>query len=203
MQEFILKILLFIKKILKMEDKLNYFEKAFKHTLHFEGGYVNDPDDLGSKTKYGITKGVAKNHGYQGGMKDFPLGFAKEIYKKSYWDKNKLNEIVKYDPNLALELFDSGVNCGTTQAAKWLQRCLNFLNREESLYKNIKDDGIVGNVTLSCFQHLQRDLDKDSLYKMLNIMQGYHYISICNRKESQEKFIRGWLRRVIFSKIIK
>ena len=32
------------------------FDVAFDHLLRWEGGYVNNPDDLGGETKYGLTK---------------------------------------------------------------------------------------------------------------------------------------------------
>lgn len=33
-----------------------HFEKALKHTLEFEGGYVNDPADSGGETFRGISR---------------------------------------------------------------------------------------------------------------------------------------------------
>jgi hypothetical protein len=38
------------------------------------------------------------------------------------------------------------------------------------------------------------------LYKVLNILQGYHYVTITLKSESQERFMRGWLKRVDFIK---
>ena len=32
------------------------FDEIIEKVLEHEGGYVNDPDDLGGETKYGITK---------------------------------------------------------------------------------------------------------------------------------------------------
>ena len=32
------------------------FKEIIEKVLHHEGGYVNDPKDLGGETKYGITK---------------------------------------------------------------------------------------------------------------------------------------------------
>ena len=32
------------------------FDEIIDHVLEHEGGYVNDPKDLGGETKYGITK---------------------------------------------------------------------------------------------------------------------------------------------------
>ena len=32
--------------------------------IYLEGGYTDDPDDPGGKTKYGITERVAREYGY-------------------------------------------------------------------------------------------------------------------------------------------
>jgi len=69
------------------------FEKAVAKTLSLEGGYVNDPADPGGPTKYGITEATARAHGYIGDMRDLPLDLAKKIYKESYWDVARLDEV--------------------------------------------------------------------------------------------------------------
>ena len=68
------------------------FERAVEKTLKLEGGFVNDPDDPGGATKYGITEATARAHGYTGDMRELPLDVAREIYKKSYWDIARLDE---------------------------------------------------------------------------------------------------------------
>ena len=47
-----------IKRLLKMSEKtqLTTFNNIIEVVLKHEGGYVNDPKDLGGETKYGITK---------------------------------------------------------------------------------------------------------------------------------------------------
>jgi lysozyme family protein len=37
------------------------FAKAVVRVLEFEGGYVNDPNDNGGETKYGISKNRIQN----------------------------------------------------------------------------------------------------------------------------------------------
>ena len=36
--------------------------------IFYEGGYSDDPDDPGGKTKYGITERVAREYGYLGSI---------------------------------------------------------------------------------------------------------------------------------------
>jgi len=48
-----------LKRLLKMSEKtqLTTFNNIIEVVLQHEGGYVNDPKDLGGETKYGILKG--------------------------------------------------------------------------------------------------------------------------------------------------
>ena len=53
--------------------------------------------------------------------------------------------------------------------------------------------GIIGNMTLKA---LKSNRDLDFLYKAMNVLQGYHYISLVEKDTSQQVFIRGWFKRV-------
>lgn len=175
-------------------DKL--FQKAIKETLGFEGGFVDDPADPGGATNWGVTEEVARKHGYNGDMRNFPQSKAIQVYKIDYWYKNNLQDIAKYDEEIALELFDTGVNMGIRTAGKFFQRALNCLNREETLFHNLDIDGIVGSNTVNVLTKLGRKQDKNTLLKMLNALQGAKYIELCEKKETNERFVRGWFRRV-------
>lgn len=111
------------------------FDKSFEHLLIHEGGYSNIKADPGGETMMGITKAVAAAHGYTGPMQQLPLETAKAIYKSSYWDKVKADELPEA---VKFHVFDAAVNSGTTQAIKWLQRAVGAV-----------DDGILGPATLS------------------------------------------------------
>ena len=69
------------------------FNNAIKPTLDVEKRYANNKNDCGGETMYGITKEVARKHGYKGLMKDLPLSLAMMIYKMDYWDTLKLDSI--------------------------------------------------------------------------------------------------------------
>jgi lysozyme family protein len=169
------------------------FENALKVTLEFEGLFSNDKFDTGGKTKYGITEAVARNFGYKGDMKDLPLDIAKAIYKKNYWDVNLLDQV--NSQKIATEMFDTGVNMGTKISVLAIQRAINLLNRSQQNFKNIEVDGMMGPKTLGLINELTVK-DEISLLKTLNIIQGYRYIEICDKNETQETFYRGWLKRV-------
>lgn len=168
------------------------FDKSFQHVIGHEGGYVNNPNDRGGETKYGITKKYYPNLD----IKNLTLDDAKKIYKENYWDKLKLDQI--NDERVQLELFDTAVNQGTGVAGKYLQEGLNLLNRNQKDYKNINVDGAVGPGTIAAFNSCKR---RDNLYKILNCLQAERYMDICRRDEGQEEFMNGWLNRVDFIRL--
>jgi lysozyme family protein len=175
---------------------MDIFDLALVRTLKHEGVYSDDSCDTGGKTKWGITEIVARSHGYQGEMRNLPMETAKEIYRKDYWHKNNLDEIAKYDTDIAIKLFDIGVNMGTGTAGLFLQRVINCLSRNQNIYPHLILDGVIGTKTLEALKKLSGQVEKQVLLKMINVFQGMRYIQICERDSSQEAFIRGWFRRV-------
>lgn len=60
---------------------MEQFEQAIAFTLSWEGGYVNDPNDPGGETKYGISK---KSYGHLD-IKNLTVEQAEAIYYEDYW----------------------------------------------------------------------------------------------------------------------
>ena len=176
-------------------------EKAIDDLIKVEGGYVNNAKDRGGETKYGITIATARAHGYQGAMRDLPLATAKAIYLKTYWTGPKFNLVAEHSPAIAEELFDTGVNCGVGFAKPLLQRVLNLLNLEQKVFKDLVVDGDYGPKTLEALQLTLNKRGRQGelvILRMLNSLQGARYISLAEKKESQEAFIFGWfLNRVV------
>lgn len=77
-----------------------------------EGGYSNHPADRGGATRWGITEAVARAHGYRGDMRGFPREEAVGIYQRVYWTRPGFDRIAPLAPDIAAELFDTGVNMG-------------------------------------------------------------------------------------------
>ena len=65
------------------------FDDIIEVVLHHEGGYVNDPDDPGGETNFGVAKRSHPDVDIANLTKDG----AKEIYKEHYWDKNKVESL--------------------------------------------------------------------------------------------------------------
>jgi lysozyme family protein len=172
------------------------FLEAWKETGRAEGGYVNDPSDSGGETNWGITKKVARDNGYMGDMRELPKELAQQIAKREYWDVMKLDQVADLYPRVALELFDSGFNMGTSAPQRFLQRSLNALNRVEKDYPDMTVDGRIGGVTLSALAAYKRKRGNNGrivLLRLLNALQANYYVELVESREKDEKFIFGWV----------
>jgi lysozyme family protein len=175
------------------------FEKWVTRIIHVEGGYVNAKNDSGGATKYGITEKVARKEGYTGAMQHLPIDIAKVIYKRSYWDKLRLDDISVTSESIAFEIGDTFVNTGI--GGIFLQRMLNVLNRQARDYMDLAIDGNIGPATISALRSflVARGSEGESVILAgLNALQAHHYITLAERREVSEQFIYGWmLNRVV------
>lgn len=115
------------------------FPEALAHTLAFEGGWANNPNDPGGATMKGITHktytdylGRAVTHDELRAIPDHHLA---EIYRKRYWDACHCSEL---PDGLDLAVFDTAVNTGPAQAARLLQRIVS-----------VPADGAIGPKTIA------------------------------------------------------
>jgi lysozyme family protein len=175
--------------------------------LGHEGGYANDPTDAGGETYMGISR-VYNPSWYGWGIIDEAKGdnfpscldndeelqdAVEDFYKDKYWDVNRLDQFPQAVSN---EMFDTGVNMGISRAAKFLQTALNYLNRNGSLFSDLVVDGKIGPATLRAFNTVEKDAD--IIVKMLNTLQGNHYMEYMSKSPTQEKYARGWFKRVSY-----
>lgn len=115
-------IVLFFSKSKKKKDM---FDRIMKIVFRHEGGYVNDPDDLGGETNFGIT---ARRYPDLD-IKNLTKEQAKEIYHRDFWLPMKM-ERFKDNINLALNVFDMAVNAGKQYA----ELCLSKANIEKKYF---------------------------------------------------------------------
>lgn len=154
----------------------NRFDKIVLKTLAHEDGYVNDKNDPGGETNYGICK-----RSYPGeDIKNMTKARAIEIYRRDFWEKPKINMLK--DDALAAKVFDLGVNMGPKQAIKHLQRAMNDLGA------NLIDDGVLGPATLTAVNGYPEQLAL--LEKFKNRARKY-YIGL-----NKPRYINGWLKRL-------
>lgn len=160
--------------------------------LNVEGGYVNNPKDPGGETNHGITVAVAREHGYQGDMRELTRGIAEEIYYQDYIVKPGFSRIVPIQPAVAHKLVDAGVNTGTTRPSRWFQQTLNDLSHGGADYPQINVDGKVGPATITAYQRLEQKRGKvkacELTIKLLDSYQATYYTSL-----NMPTFTVGWL----------
>ena len=161
-----------------------------------EGGYANQPADRGGATRWGITEAVARAHGYRGDMRSFPREEAVALYKRIYWTRPGFDHIGDIAPDIAAELFDTGVNMGPGVAVSFLQRALNALNRGASDYPDIVPGVRIDDATiaaLTTFLGNRAPHGQAVLMKALEALQGERYLDLAERRPANEAFLYGWL----------
>lgn len=164
------------------------FEQFFPMLMKFEGGYVNDPDDHGGATKWGVTLAEWIRNGYDkngdgvinaNDIKLLTQADAAKIAKPLYWDQVKGDQI--NSQSIAEFLCDFAYNSGTGTAIKKLQQVLG-----------VAVDGVIGNQTLSVLNAGSQknifEVYKQSRIDFVN--------AIVKNNPSQEKFLKGWLSRI-------
>lgn len=152
----------------------------------WEGGFVNDPADLGGATNKGITlktyqvyctkRGLSK--ATPESLKVMPDKHWIEIFKSMYWDRWRADEI--YSQSIANILVDwvwaSGVH-----GIKRVQNKIGVL-----------PDGIVGTKTLTAINAE----DPEVLFKVLKKARTDFIEEICHKRPANLKFRKGWLNRI-------
>ncbi len=111
------------------------FNIAVKFVLDWEGGYVNDPNDPGGETNYGISARAYPDLDIQ----NLTVDQAKAIYRRYYWDAINLDS-VSYPLNFVA--FNCCVNCGASVAKRLLSTSSDwkdFLFSQIEYYVQLKN----------------------------------------------------------------
>lgn len=154
--------------------------------LKWEGGFVNDPDDLGGATNKGVTLGTYKQYKANKKLPEPTIEDLKnisdeewtEIFKKMYWDRWKADKINNQSvANLLVDfVWGSGVN-GIKRPQKVL---------------GVKVDGLVGDKTLSAINNAE----PKELFERLKQDRIAFIDEICKARPANEKFRKGWMNRI-------
>lgn len=91
------------------DNRISDFDMAIEFTLSWEKGYVNNPNDPGGETKYGISKRAYPHLD----IKSLTLEQAKEIYRSDYWVVAGCHKMGRVE---ALVVFDVSVVSGVSHA---------------------------------------------------------------------------------------
>jgi lysozyme family protein len=155
------------------------FEPAFNFMIPHEGGYVNDPDDPGSETNFGISKRSYPDLD----IAALTLEDAAAIYQRDFWDNQYYSEI-KSQP-VANKVFDLAVNMGTNRAHVLAQRSCGDCGHP------VKEDGHIGPFTVLAINQS----DEELMLHSLRFHAAKFYRDLATTSSSRMKFLAGWLRR--------
>ena len=169
------------------------FDDIIEEVLEAEGGFVNDPDDKGGATNFGVTQQSYSN--FLGSpasiddVKNMTRDEAKECYKKDFWIPAKVDRM---PDNLKHLYFDMVVNMGRRNAGKILQQAVN--TKKNSAVLDV--DGIIGSGSLSQIPDLTLNdvLVERSMFFANNCFDGSRFA----KRTRQNKFLRGWIFHRVF-----
>ena len=154
-------------------DYSSAFEIALSFVLAMEGGFVDDPDDPGGMTRYGISQRAYPDLD----IRHLTQAQASAIYYQDYWQPCQCDHL---PVATACVLFDTAVNMGQGTAIKLLQQSVNT-----------QVDGVIGQQTIAaCFRERCAHYLPDMLSRRA---KRYHQIA---QDEKQSRFFRGWMRRL-------
>ena len=159
------------------------FLRAVEVVLKHEGGYVNNPNDPGGETKYGISK---RSYPHLD-IKNLTRDQAIEIYHRDWWDKYRYGDIK--DQDVATKVFDLSVNMGPSQAHRILQRAVNFVSNA-----GLKVDGILGPKTFAA----TNAANPAKVLQVIRYKAAEYYHSLARKRKESREFLLGWLNRAYY-----
>lgn len=165
-----------------------------------EGGFVNDPDDPGGATKYGVTIHTLRNLGLDltgddevdvSDVRALTKGQAEAIFVRHYFEKPSIGILPVI---LQSSVFDMYVNAGA-QAVRILQNLLRQMG-----YR-IASDGVLGPQTAQA-AHNAANPDPGLLRDAYGVARRNYYFALADRRVKLRKYARtraggkgGWIRR--------
>ncbi|WP_457650952.1 holin-associated N-acetylmuramidase [Profundibacter sp.] len=171
-----------------------------KEIVAREGGFVNDPDDPGGATKYGVTIGTLRRLGLDktgdgrvtvADVRALTRADAEKIFIKHYYRRPRIDRLPE---PLRATVFDMYVNAGSN-AVKILQRLLRKMGH------NISVDGAIGPKTIAAAKAAYAEAP-DYLADAYGIERRNYYFRLADSRPASRKYARtraggkgGWIRR--------
>ena len=165
-----------------------------------EGGYVNDPDDPGGATNYGVTVHTMRRLGLDldgdgdvdaADVRQLSRGQAVEIFLTHYYHRPRIANLPE---KLRASVFDMYVNAGA-HAVRILQRLFNEMRIECAV------DGVIGPQTIAAAERAAAAAP-DHLADAYGIARRNYYYALADRRPASRKYARrrdggkgGWIRR--------
>lgn len=186
------------------------FTTANEFTKKWEKGYVNHPNDPGGATYNGVSLRFIKDTGIDingdGHIDAKDIKFLRdngrqdlvdEIFYKAFWRDFGLDRF----KHVAIQtvLYDTSVNTGRTQTAKFLQRACNQIS--PPYFQKLEVDGIIGPKTLARVADLcNLDGGQKLASVFLDKRMDFHNQLVNNSPypdgRNYKPFAAGWRNRV-------
>lgn len=171
-----------------------------KEIVAREGGFVNDPDDPGGATKYGVTIGTMRRLGLDktgdgrvtvADVRALSRKDAENIFVDHYYRKPRIAQL---PAALQASVFDMYVNAGSN-AVKILQRMLRQMDQDVAV------DGAIGPITINAAKAADRAAD-GAIADIYGIARRNYYFRLADARPASRKYARtrargkgGWIRR--------
>ncbi len=165
-----------------------------------EGGYVNDPDDPGGETNFGVTIGTMRRLGLDlnrdgavnsRDMRALTADRAAEIYIQHYFTQPRICDL---PVQLQASVFDMYVNAGAG-AVKILQRLLTQMGYP------CGDDGVIGPATRRAAE-MAAQAAPSHIADAYGIARRNYYYALGDGRPASRKYARakdggkgGWIKR--------
>lgn len=165
-----------------------------------EGGYVNDPDDPGGATNWGVTIHTMRRLGLDltgdgrvtaADVRKLTRGQAVDIFVEHYFERPGISDLPEV---LHSSVFDMYVNAGGN-AVKILQRLLRDMGQEVSV------DGAIGPQT-SAAAAAAYQAAPNHLADAYAIARRNYYFRLADKRAASRKYARtrkgdkgGWIKR--------
>lgn len=175
-------------------------ERLAREIVEREGGFVNDPDDPGGATKYGVTIHTMHRLGIDldrdgdvdvDDVRALTVDDAVRIFLQHYYRRPG---IWRLPEPLQPEAFDFYVNAGAN-AIRVLQRVLREFGEDVTV------DGIIGPQTAAAAKRVYERAG-DYLVDAYGIARREWYLALADRRPTLRKFARrrdggkgGWIKR--------
>lgn len=166
--------------IISEMETMAEFRLAIPTVLKHEGGYVNDPNDAGGETAYGISKRSYPDLD----IAQLTRAEAEKIYFRDFWAPLQLDAV--NDQQVATKVFDSAVLIGKSRAVKFLQRAVQSAGGGI-----VTVDGHLGPTTLRAVNTASPLLLIDAYRHLLDT----YYEGLAEAVPTNAKFLKGWLSR--------